>query len=567
MSLIFLVVSANCKAQSWEWARDITGVWQVFEVDGIADVDAQGNSYLLARQEDNVFYGEEEIPLTTLVQEGIQYFLLKLDESGEIVWQRTLETEIASLGQFTNMAVGPQGEVYLTGSYGALPIPGAENWVIDDLVFPTPNDTREAFVLKLDQNGIAEWVTTFAELGPNLAIEGEYILEVSPDGTYLILSGSYANTTLAIGGEEFTLPYDLTTAEGQIFVSKLITTDGQVDWISGGYGSDLIDFIEDIQINQSDEIFVQGIFSGDTAHFGNTFVVNEDANGFFGADAFYAKFSSEGAPVWSVTTGTELRDVGNKMIATSTGGLIVCGNLLADTEIEGVIMEAPGTYFVNYNFEGAAANVQKLSSGVVGGLVKSNTNEFILTGSFTDETFELGDFELNNESGGIGTSDIYIARISEQGSVLSAERFGGFDNEELIDATLTSNGSLILYGSYTSLDLPLGDFTLQNEEFPGNELFHASRNLALSSSDEIEVYPLEIFPNPATDRVIVDIPVGTSPDQLLSVFDMMGKKVHEQRVNQVGKKEVELSALPNGVYNLVLNEVEATFSTKLVVAR
>ena len=74
-----------------------------------------------------------------------------------------------------------------------------------------------------------------------------------------------------------------------------------------------------------------------------------------------------------------------------------------------------------------------------------------------------------------------------------------------------------------------------------------------------EIADINIFPNPAKDKFIIDYDNSCT----ISLYDMLGKKVFNQSIN--GKSEINISHLPKGIYNiLIISKGEVIKSSKIV---
>jgi hypothetical protein len=83
----------------------------------------------------------------------------------------------------------------------------------------------------------------------------------------------------------------------------------------------------------------------------------------------------------------------------------------------------------------------------------------------------------------------------------------------------------------------------------------------INSISEINVYHLNIFPNPATDYIIIDIE-GYSGATEIVMFDMSGRIVLQSQY----KKEISVKSLPVGMYIIhVYNSAGQKYSGKVVV--
>lgn len=76
----------------------------------------------------------------------------------------------------------------------------------------------------------------------------------------------------------------------------------------------------------------------------------------------------------------------------------------------------------------------------------------------------------------------------------------------------------------------------------------------VNAVDEISKYNLEVYPNPASGRIVIEWEGGIYVD--IEVFDLMGRPVMEQMRLTGGRKFLDVSFLHNGVYFVCVNGEE-----------
>ena len=90
-------------------------------------------------------------------------------------------------------------------------------------------------------------------------------------------------------------------------------------------------------------------------------------------------------------------------------------------------------------------------------------------------------------------------------------------------------------------------------------------NTTLATSEEIEKEPqLSIFPNPATDRVLVKLPFP-SKSHALKITDAAGKTVRIAEIgNALSETQLDLQNLPSGLYFLEASTAGKKITAKLL---
>lgn len=271
---------------------------------------------------------------------GLDFWILKLDSSGNIVWQHTYggaQPDFDTFGQQT--ADGG----YIVGGY-------SDSGISGDKILPS-NGQRDYWLLKLDSTGAIVWQKVF---GGSLVDRMEATLQTA-DGGYIL--GGYSNspasgnkTENSQGGSDF-------------WIIKLDDT-GNIIWQNTIGGSD-IDVLRDL-IQTADGGYLAGGYSKSNISGDKT----ENSRGDF--DYWVLKLDATGNITWQKTLGGQfedyLRDVkqladGNYMLAgwsfgpisgdkteNSNGGydywllkLSTTGNLISQNSIGGSLDES-GTY-------------------------------------------------------------------------------------------------------------------------------------------------------------------------------------------------------------------------------
>lgn len=144
------------------WAKSFGGTW----IDQAEDIctDGQGNVLLTGMFNTSVDADPGPAVLTLTAPNGFGGFVSKFNPNGNLIWAKAI------LG--TNLVSGkeiesdPQGSVLVSGTFkGTIDLnPGPDN-----VTFPS-NGQEDAFLLKLNTNGIYEWGGTLGSSANDMAI-------------------------------------------------------------------------------------------------------------------------------------------------------------------------------------------------------------------------------------------------------------------------------------------------------------------------------------------------------------------------------------------------------------
>lgn len=75
---------------------------------------------------------------------------------------------------------------------------------------------------------------------------------------------------------------------------------------------------------------------------------------------------------------------------------------------------------------------------------------------------------------------------------------------------------------------------------------------------------LELFPNPATNAVNITLPEG-SLNAVAEIYSAQGNLVNTTTISSLAQTTLNVDALDNGIYNVVIRTEETTFSEKLII--
>lgn len=129
----------------------------------------------------------------------------------------------------------------------------------------------------------------------------------------------------------------------------------------------------------------------------------------------------------------------------------------------------------------------------------------------------------------------------------------------VVDMTpyLGTSDSLVFYGIFTSMEttnILIDDITLSTYTSVGMAQNHLLEGI-------------EVFPNPATEHVYVNINSPKTVDITISVYDMNAKMVINESYSGVDTRKIDLNTahLSKGTYYLVVNNGSENLSHKIVI--
>ncbi len=219
------------------------------------------------------------------------------------------------------------------------------------------------------------------------------------------------NDTLVIGLETF----NATLARKQMVLLKYDDT-GNLVWSKASTTSASVWPIS-LKTDVAGNLYLYGYFSGDSARIGTTLLTKQVPA--LSNTAFLIKYAPDGAVIWKTYVGT----------ISMHDARLAYGSMAVD-----------------------------------------NSGNAFITGCFTGSNVPLGGYSLSSA----GNDDIFVARISNSGSVQWAKRFGGGGYEFAFGIDVNSaEGKLYVVGQFSSPTLMLGTNALNYSASVGASTYSA----------------------------------------------------------------------------------------------
>lgn len=267
---------------------------------------------------------------------------------------------------------------------------------------------------------------------------------------------------------------------------------------------------------------------------------------------------------------TATDDSGNTSTATVTASII--DNLPPITECPASIVRCFGDNVVQYNAPVATDNclgnggMWELTAGLPSGAAFPTgvtTNTYTYTdaggnpGSCSFEVTVLSQLSatsvITNDIGGqgIGAIDLTVSGGLSPYTFQWTKDGAPFATTEDLTGLFAGNYSVVVLDAF-GCTVQSANFTVENLTGTGepgwaNGLF--------------------IQPNPTSGYVSVIFPDGISDEVLLTVFDVTGRRVIEETAKAPKEMALDLSALPSGVYPILLRIDNETIARRIVVSK
>lgn len=261
-----------------------------------------------------------------------------------------------------------------------------------------------------------------------------------------------------------------------------------------------------------------------------------------------------------------LRKIGTSGIITTIAGTGVAGyapdGAKADTAfIEGVadiLVDGMGNIFFKdkYRIRKIASNTGVLSTLAGNGIDAYSGDGGPATAAAISTTFftidSVGNFYLSEGS----TSRIRMINTEGKITTIAGNGMGGVDPEgvSLIAARLNSPHGIAFS--------PAGELYFADKS--GCKIRKITNDWMSVTNTLQQADELQIFPNPA--RGIVEVrTVGITGKAMLSITDVRGAVVAEQKITGSGDTKINVAHCPPGIYNVRVNTSTKTITKELLI--
>lgn len=139
-------------------------------------IDSQDNSHAVGRFQGSIPFGD-----TTLVSNGVNGYITKLDMSGQFIWARKMNGNYDNFVSVEAIAIDAQGNSYIAGEFSGSSLAGT--------IGLTVYGGDDVFIAKLNTLGVFEWVKS---AGSNVSDELRGIAVDAQGNSYI--TGVYKNT-------------------------------------------------------------------------------------------------------------------------------------------------------------------------------------------------------------------------------------------------------------------------------------------------------------------------------------------------------------------------------------
>jgi hypothetical protein len=234
---------------------------------------------------------------------NMDYWIVKLDNTGAVQWQKTYGGEYADV--LRSMEQTTDGG-YILGGYSNSPRSGDKT--------EANSGIGDYWILKIDNLGEIEWQKTYGGNEDNEL----YMIHQTQDGGYIAGGNSNSTTPLTFMGG--------TVSNGTDYWVLKMNEKGEVVW-SKTYNFGKVDILTSMVENE-DHTFLIGGYAQSESDQGTKgglqlLKVGGDKEGI--NDYIALKISDTGEELWKKTVGSKGEDILRKLIETRDGGYLLAG--------------------------------------------------------------------------------------------------------------------------------------------------------------------------------------------------------------------------------------------------
>jgi hypothetical protein len=267
-------------SQKIEWAKSVGGASA--DTGSSIAIDNEGNSYIIGHFGSTVDFdpGPDIFELTDIGANKDAY-ILKLDNEGEFIWAKSIESE--SIFYAKQINIDADGNLYITGYFYGEPDfdPGIGTHII------SAGESVDSYLLKLNSDGDFIWVKTYG------LTHGCYARHSIIDQVGNIYTCGYYNDTLDIDpGPEDSLIYS--NGLNDCFIQKL-NNDGEFIW-GISLGDTGYESSKCLSIDSEGNLYIIGAFQGTVDFDPGPSEYNVTALDPY--ETFILKLTSEGEFLW-----------------------------------------------------------------------------------------------------------------------------------------------------------------------------------------------------------------------------------------------------------------------------
>jgi hypothetical protein len=400
--------------------------------------DASGNVYVTGMYGDSPSITFGTFTLTNALAVNDDFFIVKYDASGNVIWARGAGGMGNDYGYSTTSDAF--GNVYVTGFYSSSTITFGTFTLTDAVGY------YEMFIVKYDVLGNVLWAKGAGATGNG------YGYSTATDATgNVYVTGCYTYPSITFG--TFTLTNTDTIGRNNMFIVKYDSSGNEL-WAksAGGWGDDFGGY--STATDASGNVYVTGLYTSSTITFGTFTLTNADPIGNLG-DIFIVKYDATGNVLWAKGEGGTGYDGANSISTDASGNVYVTGFYASSTITFGTFTLTNADpigllgdmFIVKYDASGQVLWAKRAGGTEIdkgNSTATDASGNVYVTGLYTSPSINFGTFTLTNA----GNVNMFIAKLDATTGIEE----NAFDNGIIIFPNPIHDHITINYGNYSALD-------------------------------------------------------------------------------------------------------------------
>jgi hypothetical protein len=413
-----------------------TDVYVVGYFDGEIDLGPAGKHQAAASAKDPAKLGSDA-------------FVVKLGGDGKIAWGKTFG---AGRDDVANGVAVRGDQVVVVGQF-------LDRLELGELVHPAAG-SDDLFVAAFDRSGEPQWLWTAGGIDS----DGANAVAAAPDGGWVV-AGSFSQTA------EFQ-DTKLTSRGGTDAMLIKLAGNGDVEWVKQ-FGGRYNDTINHLAVDAHGNIYVQGVFR-DTADWGGKPLT---AHGGSDNDIVLAKYDVNGDHVWSQGFGNAFNDVAGGLTVDPAGNVTMVGSFDKSVSFgpgdEHTSAGEADAFVARYTTDGALVWARTYGAereDIAYGIAADAAGNTVTIGWFQGSV-DFGTGPLVSK----GNKDVFAIKLDPAGALVWARRWGDRDHDQGRAVAVDAHGAAIVAGifrfAFDAVAPPLESVRADGDRIPKPDVF------------------------------------------------------------------------------------------------
>jgi len=510
----------------WLWAKSASGT----SLDYASSVatDAIGNVYVTGKFSGiTITFGT-----TTLTNSGeYDIFLVKYDANGNVLWATSAGSTLSEGA--CSVATDASGNAYVAGYFDGPAITFGTTTLLNSC-----SDHSEIFLVKYDANGDVLWAKSASGTGCDVA----YSVATDASGNACV-TGCFDSPNITFGT---TTLLNSSFSFFNIFLVKY-DANGNVQWATsaGGINDEVS---SSLALDAIGNAYVTGTFCSPAVTFDTTTLTNT-YSGY--SDIFLVKYDANGNVQWAKSASGTVRDIAYSVATDASGNAYMTGDFNSPaitfdtTTLLNAFSGFSDIFLVKYDANGNVLWAKSATGTGVGNAFSVATDasgNAYVAGYFDGPAITFGTTTLTNSISDY--SDIFLVKYDTTGNVLWAKSATGIGGDYANSVATDASGNAYVTGYFDSPTFTFGTTTITNSGIFDIFLAKVTNSVKINELNNQEYF--SVFPNPAKDKIVIEIPDVTEECNL-TIVNIEGHRLLQQIITEP-TTTIDVGTLPSGVY-------------------